>query len=340
MARGELLRNLFASYSRHDDHGFRTIALEIIAEEQQKHNNVLARDLLNMIEHPPTAKIPRPPSKSFLESPPHSKDRQTLLADVRHPSRTLSDLVLKEKPRNQLLRILEEYRKTELLKIHGLRPKTKLLFYGPSGCGKSLCAEVIATELSLPLLYVRFDAIVSSYLGETSSNIRTIFDYAASGRWVVLLDEFDAVGKSRNDSSEHGELKRVVSSFLQLLDSFEGRSFIIAATNHENLLDSALWRRFDEILPFVLPGVPEIQTLLSEKLKNFPQDHIDFEKTAKKLRGLSHADVEWVCFDAIKTAILRDTEAVTKSILDESVARQKERVHAKGSGKSGSHLSR
>ena len=261
----------------------------------------------------------------MAEALPKSKERQALLVDVLPPSRTISDILLNEKTKQQLVRILEEYRKFELLRLHGLRPKTKLLFCGPPGCGKTLCAEVIASEMQLSLLYTRFDAIISSYLGETALNLREVFDYARHGTWVVLFDEFDAIGKSRGDPTEHGELKRVVNSFLQLLDGFEGSSFVIAATNHEKLLDKALWRRFDEILFFARPDLTQIRELLSLKLKNFPQRNIDYSKLSRKLRGLSHADIEWVCLEAVKTAILRDHDAVTQDLLEESIARQRDR---------------
>src|SRR6478736_5191388 len=146
MARGELLRKLFASYVRHDDHDFRAVALQVIAEEQQKQNHSLARDLLNILDNTvPTS--PMVPLKSTTDILPRDKERELPLVDIRKPVRSLSDILLKEKPREQLQRILEEYRKAELLRVHGLRPKTKLLFCGPPGCGKSLCAEVISSEV-------------------------------------------------------------------------------------------------------------------------------------------------------------------------------------------------
>ena len=322
MARGELLRNLFASYARHDDYDFRAVALQIIAEEQQRQNHALAKELLNMLENPVPKKHP---GLTVAEPLPKSKERQALLVDVRPASHTIADILLGKQTKQQLVRILEEYRRSELLRVHGLRPKTKLLFCGPPGCGKSLCAEVIASELQLSLLYTRFDAIISSYLGETASNLRQVFDYARSGSWVMLFDEFDAIGKSRGDPTEHGELKRVVNSFLQLLDNFEGNSFIIAATNHERLLDNALWRRFDEILFFAKPDFKQITELLSLKLKNFPQDNLNYSHLSRKLRGLSHAEIEWICLEAVKTAILQDSDAVTQELLEEAAGRQRVR---------------
>lgn len=326
MARGELLRKLFTSHARNDVHDFRAIALQIIAEEQQKQNHSLARDLLNIIDNPvPVHSIT--PSNISSQILPRDKERELPLVDIRKPERSLSDILLKEKTREQLQRVLDEYRKTELLRVHGLKPKTKLLFCGPPGCGKSLCAEVISSEVQVPLLYIRFDALISSYLGETAANLRKVFDYAKTGRWVVVFDEFDVIGKSRTDMTEHGELKRVVNTFLQLLDSFEGESLIIAATNHEKLLDKALWRRFDEVLLFARPNYSEIRTLLNMKLRNFPQQNINLNQAAKKLTGFSHADIEWVCLDAVKSAIVQDRDAVTQDLLDTAIARQKDRAH-------------
>lgn len=328
MARGELLRRLFSSYSSHDDYGFRSIALEIIAEEQQKHNHSLAKDLMSVLDTPTNFPKNKKGEMSVGAQPtiPFNKDKEFPLVEVRYPKKDFSSLVVSDQTRNQLNRVIEEYKKSDLLKMHGLKPKNKLLFYGPPGCGKTITAEIIAKELQLPLLYTRFDSIISSYLGETASNIRQVFEYALSGNWVVLLDEFDAIGKSRSDESEHGELKRVVNSFLQILDSFEGRSIIIASTNHENLLDHALWRRFDEIVPFNKPTQKEIADLLKLKLKNFPVEKLNYSLVAKKMLKLSQSEIEWVCLDAIKSAILQDADIVTSKILNDSITRQKIRT--------------
>lgn len=325
MARGELLRRLFSSYSRDDEYSFKATALEIIAEEQQKQNHSLAKDLMAVLENTSNFSKSKKSDLSLGPRPtiPFNKDKDFPLVEVKYPKKNFSDLVVNDQISDQLKRVIEEYRKSDLLKMHGLKPKNKLLFYGPPGCGKTITAEIIANELGLPLLYTRFDSIISSYLGETASNIRQVFEYALSGNWVVLLDEFDAIGKSRSDESEHGELKRVVNSFLQILDSFEGKSIIIASTNHENLLDSALWRRFDEIVPFEKPNESDVSKLLKAKLQNFPSEKINYNLLAKKIVGISHSEIEWICMDAIKTAILNNDDAVTLSILNASIGRQK-----------------
>lgn len=324
MARGELLRKLFLAHQRHADEEFRAVALQVIVEEERKGNHRLARDLKRILENAgPTV---RPVSHMNGASVPRDRERQMDLVDIRQPERRLQDILLSKDSLAAIERVLQEYRKAELLRIHGLKPSTKLLFCGPPGCGKTLCAEVIASELGLPLLYTRFDAIVSSYLGETAANLRRVFEYASSGRWVVLFDEFDAIGKARDDATEHGEIKRVINSFLQLLDGFTAPSILIAATNHEQLLDPALWRRFDEILMFPRPSVHDIRSLLRMKLKNFPRTGFDLKTAASRMKGMSHADVERVCFDAIKTAILQDKDAVDRETFFSSVDRQRARM--------------
>jgi SpoVK/Ycf46/Vps4 family AAA+-type ATPase len=325
MARGELLRKLFQSHNLRNEDEFRAVALEVIAEEEKKSNHQLAKDLLRILEASDNPKIFPRISNNF-GTLPKDRERQTLLVDVRNPDRSFADILLGEDNKKVIQRVVDEYRKIELLRTHGLAPMSKLLFCGPPGCGKTLCAEIISREVGHPLLYTRFDAIVSSYLGETAANLRKVFDYASGGRWVILFDEFDAIGKGRDDPHEHGELKRVVNSFLQLLDNFHAPSLVIAATNHERLLDPALWRRFDEIVFFPRPSVRDIKTLLSMKLKNFPHTGIDFNTQAFRMKGLSHADVERICLDAIKTSIIEDKEVVDKSNFDTALKRQKMRL--------------
>ncbi|HEX5761317.1 MAG TPA: ATP-binding protein [Thermoanaerobaculia bacterium] len=327
MARGELLRKLFLSQRRQDDDAFRAVALEVIAEEEKKNNHRLAQDLMRILENGGPSFLRRPPATlTHNDVIPKDRERQTRLVDVWQPQRQIEDILLSKESAAIVARVLQEYRKAELLRMHGLQPSTKLLFCGPPGCGKTLCSEIIASELGLPLLYTRFDAIVSSYLGETAANLRKVFEYAASGRWVVLFDEFDAIGKARTDATEHGELKRVINSFLQMLDRFTAPSILIAATNHEQLLDPALWRRFDEIIMFRHPTLHEIRLLLTMKLRNFPREGFDLSAAASWLKGMSHADVERVCFDAIKAAILQGKDSVDQEAFGEAVKQQRARL--------------
>src|SRR5690606_1481885 len=181
-----------------DDEAFRITAMQIIAEEQQKNHHVLARDLQRILENGSARTLNSAGLREF-GSLPRDRERGTLLLEIRSPDRYMTDIVLSDDLKNQIDIILDEYRARDILRTYGLQPRSKLLFCGPPGCGKTLCAEVLASELGLPLLYTRFDAVISSYLGETASNLRKVFDYASRGTWVVFFDEFDAIGKSRDN---------------------------------------------------------------------------------------------------------------------------------------------
>jgi len=325
MARGDLLKRLFLTYLQRNDDSFRSVAMEIIAEEQKKNHMLLAgelqRILSNSVMNNSTVEAPYD-----LSSLPKDRERHALLVEIRKAERYFPDIILSKENQETIEEIMEEFRRGEILRSHGINRRTRLLFCGPPGCGKTLLAEVIAAELGLPILYTRFDTIVSSYLGETSANLRKVFDYATRGTWVVFFDEFDAIGKSRDDLTEHGELKRVINSFLQLLDGFRSESLVIAATNHEHLLDTALWRRFDEILRLEHPSVQDIRILLTKKLASITHPQIKPEAIASSLKGLSHAEVERVCYDAIRLCVLRDFSEVTPELFEESIEREKQRL--------------
>ena len=189
--------------------------------------------------------------------------------------------------------ILREHNRAEVLRAHGLRPSDRVLFCGPPGCGKTLTAEVIANELGRPLAIVRADSVVSSFLGETAANLRKVFDFVSACPMVALFDEFDALGKEREDASEHGELRRVVNAVLQMLDFYQGRSLVIAATNHEGMLDTAIWRRFEEVLFLEPPTVTQLRRLLNIKLRGVRREFSIDDVTGRGwFKGATHADVE------------------------------------------------
>ncbi len=225
------------------------------------------------------------------------------LIDQIVPVRTRADLILSAENLRVLTELVAEYQKRDTFLRHGLDVRARLLFCGPPGCGKTLTAEVFAKELGLDLLVVRLDAVISSFLGETASNLRHVLDAAQRRPCVLFLDEFDALARSRTESSGHGELRRVVNSLLMMIERFRGPGFLIAATNLQEMLDDAIWRRFDDVVLFEAPAASQIRALLALKLRNFPPD-FDLAPQAAALAGYSYADIERVCLQAVRLAIL------------------------------------
>lgn len=313
---GRELKQLFRAYREGDELAFRRAAQEIIEEEESKQHLALARDLRRLLAAGAGAAVAEGVT---LPAPPMDREGEWPLAEVRHPGHVLSDLVLSGKLIEQLETIVEEFARWEELDRSGIPRRQRLLLYGAPGCGKTSVAEAIATEMGLPLMVVRLDAVVSSYLGETASNLHRIFDYARTGSWVLLFDEFDALGKARDDPTEHGEIKRVITAFLQMLDGFRGASLLIAATNHEQLLDSALWRRFDEVLEFPRPTVHQLRQLLRLRLRPISHRGIDIEEAARRLKGLPHAAAEKAAWDARRHAVLAGRQALEPADLERAV---------------------
>lgn len=257
---------------------------------------------------------------------PRDPDRDAALVDVRRPERTRDDIVLTDTLRQQVERVEAEYAGRDRLARSNLSPRSRLLLVGPPGCGKTLCAEVLAGDLGLPLLYARFDAIISSYLGETATNIRRVFNYAGKHPAVLLFDEFDALGKRRDDEHEVGELKRIVSSFLQILDAYPRDQIVVAATNHEGLLDEALWRRFDEILYFPKPNASELVQLMALRLASVRKRGVDLAAVAHEMSGFTYADAERVCQESMKAVILAGRKELGQDVLLAELAAQQARI--------------
>lgn len=330
MPRGELLKKLFYSYGQGDNDAFQRAASEIIRDEESKNNRVLANALRRNLTQARSLQLGSGAADIGKEVPrrltviPFERDKQLPLVETVVPERRASDLIVNRTNQHLLLSLISEFRQRERLGAHGLRPRSRLLFCGPPGCGKTLCAEVFAHEVKLPLLVASMDVLVSSLLGETATNLRKIFDFAAAQPVVLLLDEFDAIARLRDDETLNGELRRVVNSLLMLIEKFRGQGFVIAATNHEQQLDQAIWRRFDEVVFFEKPNRREIVRLLNLKFRNIARD---FESTevADELKGYSHADIERVSVNAIRRSILSGQKVVTKKRFLRSIALESRR---------------
>lgn len=316
--RGELMKKLLASYGR--DEEFRAVAEQIIEEEEGKNNRVLARTLRRTLEHGPARSDKPRPLAPLIPFPHAASD----FVERVEPEHTKADLILSPRNTGVFAGLIQEYRRADDIRRHGLPVRSKLLFCGPPGCGKTLCAEVFAAELGLPLFVVKLDSLISSYLGETAGNVRKIFEFAQKQPCVLFLDEFDALARSRDDSGEHNELRRVVNSLLLFIDRIQPRGFLVAATNLDQSLDPAIWRRFDEVVWFDKPDRRMAERYLAMKFKNVG---VAFEPTAMaaSVDGFSYAEIERVCIQAIKAAVIERRKTTTVHDFREAVSDEKRR---------------
>ena len=323
MARADLLKKLFSSFKHDDRELFYKIAREIIEDERKKNHGILADDLKLILN----GSFQSPSNISlFTTNTPKDSDKDAPLVEVIYPDKYFSDLITTDETIGQLEEVVKEFNNWDVLVSNGVFPTRRVLFYGPPGCGKTLAAKTLAAEIGIPILYVRFDSLISSYLGETSSNIRKVFEYAKNDSWVIFFDEFDAIGRSRSDESEHGEIKRVVNAFLQQIDSYKGRSLIVAATNYEQSLDYAIWRRFDETIRFDMPTNKEKMKLFSLKIKKFKGPDYALEQYLDNLKQFSHSDIERISQIIMKQCILEGKKMYTKKDIEYAVKRQEDIV--------------
>jgi len=249
---------------------------------------------------------------------PVDTESRTTLADIIYPDENNIEVILSKRNADKLDSFILSYKNADKLNDLGIGVSNTLLLYGPPGCGKTKCAYLIAKQLNLPLVIARLDSLISSYLGTTAKNIRNLFEFAQKIPCVLFLDEFDAIAKARDDNNELGELKRVVNSLLQNVDSMSKDSLLLAATNHQQLLDSAVWRRFDYKLEIELPDKEAISKLiylftghmgtLSEK---------DVTELSTLFYGLSGAEIEELITKSIRNAVIHNHSFDKRNIYEE-----------------------
>lgn len=320
---GRHLKALIAAYRDKDDLAFRRAAQAIIEEEEGKRHVALARDLRRLLAS--GSELRMPVESMPLPESPRDRDTDLPLTDVGLPTEYLSDLVLSGPLSARLQEMVSEVGLWPVLDAAGVPRRTSMLLYGPPGCGKTSIAAALAGELGWPLVTVRTESVVSSYLGETASNLSRVFEFAHSGAYVVLFDEFDSLGKVRDDPTDHGELRRIVNAVLQLIDRYIGPSLLIAATNHQQVLDPALWRRFSEVLEVPLPTADQTHLLLARLFRGRLGLGVDLRPAVEDLSGLPHAAAEQVGHDALRLAILRKQDKVSAHDLAEAVRRARSR---------------
>ena len=242
-----------------------------------------------------------------LSAKPVDQESRMEIVDVQTVLPEDVNIVLSDFLREEIDGVVEMRNKRDILERHGLDAQNYLLLYGPPGCGKTSIARYVAAQTGLPLVTARLDSLVSSLLGSTAKNIRKVFDYAAQQECVLFLDEFDVVAKRRDDNNELGELKRVVNSLLQNIDAFGEGSILIAATNHQDLLDPAVWRRFNKVVEVPMPGQKELEAYV----ERFIQPHMTGKIKRKlfiALEGLSYSDLATATKNAFYSATLNGSE--------------------------------
>ncbi len=316
MAQADLLVDLIKSASAGNQMAFRKISEALIQEERNKGHRILADRLIKALR--PNGSIS---SHAFKKNEHNNSSHKNFIFEIT-PERDLNSLILAQKTRDQVKEVVEEQHRAELLHAHNLSPRNRLLFAGPPGNGKTSLAEAVAHELMYPLFVVRYENLIGSYLGETSSRLKHLMDYAKIQKCVLFFDEFETLGKERGDTHETGEIKRVASSLLLQIDSAPDYAVIIAASNHPELLDRAAWRRFQVRVEL---GAPEQQQLSHLIQAVGRRCKIDFgyapDDLAKSLAGASFSEAEEFCLDIVRFSALKrpakNLRAVTKSRLEQ-----------------------
>ena len=305
MARGDQIKALLRSYIDGDDAHFYSIAMQLAAAEARKGHGKLAEELRELVDKAKNRRGVR----SLTDAPiPINRPKGELasLLRVSYPRSRLADLVVAPRVEQSLRRIVEEQRHFSKLLEHGLSPRRKILLVGSPGTGKTLTASALAGELSLPLFVVRLDALLTKFMGETAAKLRQIFDALGATRGVYFFDEFDAIGGQRIAANDIGEVRRILNSFLVMIEEDASTSLILAATNHPEILDHALFRRFDDVIEYELPNADQIAVILGARLGRFAPPAFDLAGLSANAVGMSHAEVTRAAEEAVKNAVMHD----------------------------------
>jgi len=296
VARSDLLVDLVEAEQRGDKQRFRALVEAIIAEERANQHHLVADRLSQLITTV---------GSSDLMTRDESASRVSDLVLDLVPKRRLESLQLRPAIRTAVEELIEEHKRVELLRSHGLEPRSRVLLDGPPGNGKTSLAEALATETMLPFYVVRYEGVVSSFLGETASRLDAVFEFARTRRCVLFFDEFDSIAKERSDTHETGEIKRVVSTLLLQIDRLPAHVVVICSTNHSELLDRAAWRRFQLRLELDAPSRVEATSFLERLQTRLGGDLGLAPRTlADKLQGASYAELEQVAVDIRRRLVL------------------------------------
>ncbi len=320
MARGDLLINLVRASVAGNKNAVRSTVETIIAEEKSKQHTVLADRLSRAMQTNGNGR-----SKFLSVSETAHKGRE-FIAEIT-PKRNLGDMVLSDICFTAVDQLIQEQQRSSLLRAHGLDPRHRLLLVGPPGNGKTSLAEAIAEVLAVPFFVVRYETMIGSYLGETATRLKHVFDYVRTTPCVLFFDEFDAVGKERGDIHETGEIKRVVTSLLMHVDELPSYAVVIAATNHSELLDRAVWRRFQLRLGLPAPSKKELTEYFNRFLASFDKrPGVTAPTIVKHLGAISYAEAEEFTLDVRRRDVMMMKERSLKKTIEEQLKLWQERV--------------
>ncbi|WP_430470459.1 AAA family ATPase [Thalassospira lucentensis] len=307
---------LLRSHIEGDEQQFLSIALQVAAHEARQGHGKLAQQLKGLVDDARQTHVKRSNRPVPLAQP---KGDLAALVSATYSDTRISSMILPQELDQRLRRVVAEQRQQKKLTEKGLTPRRKILLIGPPGSGKTMTASALAGELNLPLFTVVFDSLITRFMGETASKLRMVFDAMSSTRGVYLFDEFDAIGTKRGERNDVGEIRRILNSFLQFLENDESDSLIVAATNHPELLDPALFRRFDDVLRYDSPDYSVAQNILEARLSLFDTSEIDWKEIRGKTAGLSQGELSRAADEAAKRVILSDRIKVTQDDLSASI---------------------
>ena len=320
MASAQQLVGLVKSHAEGDEERFFDLAMQLAAAEEQRGHTRLAEQLRQWAE---ASRVPRTGATAKLTPLAAPRGDLAGILGARYPTTTLNDLILPDHLSDELRQIVVETRKRDLLEEKGLHPRRRLLFSGPPGTGKTLSAEALAGELKFPLFTVLLHGLITKFMGETAQKLRLIFDAIRTTRGVYLFDEIDALAASRGNENDVGEARRILNSFLQFLDEDTGPSIVVATTNIPEILDRAILRRFELVLPYELPSREAVQKAMRRRLIGFNVDDVDWDAVSRVAEGLSTADVVAAGEDAGRRAVLSSTDRILTDTLVASMERRR-----------------
>ena len=324
MARSDLLIKLVKAGASGDQPLFRKTVEAVIAEERGKNHGVLADRLTEAATSARGNGRQSPQASLTFPSPAHD-----LFVEMT-PRRSFEDLILPENVVAACHELVEEQHRHDLLRSYDLQPRNRVLLAGEPGNGKTSLAEALAHAVMVPLIVARYDGLIASYLGETASRLRKLFEHVRTRACVLFFDEFDTIGKERGDLRETGEIKRVVSSLLLQIDDLPSHVVVVTATNHPELLDRAVWRRFQLRLELPRPTPKEIEdyfTAVGSRLK-FSLE-VSSKSLAEKLQGASYSELEDFVSDVSRRYVLALPEANIKKIVQQRLAQWQSRFEIK-----------